>query len=87
MSSGAYLVVVKGAIHNSFSDAPFISPERYKGMTINAGRALTITNAYVLAFFERYLQGRRQPLLEGNAPTFPEVTMEVYRPRKRSKTK
>lgn len=85
MSSGAYLVVVKGAIHNSFSNAPFISPERYKGMTIDAGRALTITNAYVLAFFERHLRGRRQPLLEGNAPMFPEVTIEVYRPRKHSK--
>jgi hypothetical protein len=87
MSSGAYLVVVKGAIHNSFSNAPFISPDRYRGMTISAGRALTITNAYVLAFFERHLLGRRQPLLEGNSAMFPEVTLEVYRPRGLSKIK
>ncbi len=80
MSSGVYLVTVKGATHNSFSNAPFISPERYSGMTISPERALAITNAYVLAFFERYLQGRRQPLLKGIAPMFPEVTLDVYRP-------
>ena len=27
MSSGVYLVTVKGAMHNSFSDMPFIAPE------------------------------------------------------------
>ena len=48
----------------SFTDAPSIAPARYSDIAINAERALTITNAYVLAFFERYLQGRRQPLLE-----------------------
>jgi predicted dienelactone hydrolase len=84
MSSGVYLVTVKGAMHNSFSDMPFISPERYSNIKINAARALTITNAYVLAFFDRYLRGRRQPLLEGNVPKFPEVTLQVYRPSKAS---
>jgi dienelactone hydrolase len=82
MSSGMYLVTVKGAMHNSFSDMPFISPERYRNIQIDAGRALTITNAYILAFFERYLRGKRQPLLEGNAAAFPEVTLQVYIPRK-----
>ena len=82
MSSGVYLVTVKGAMHNSFSDMPFISPARYSNIEINAARAITITNAYVLAFFDRYLRGRRHALLEGNAPIFPEVTLQVYRPRK-----
>ena len=82
MSSGVYLVTIKGAMHNSFSDMPFIAPERYSNIKINAARALTITNAYILAFFDRYLRGRRQALLEGNAPMFPEVTLQVYRPRK-----
>jgi predicted dienelactone hydrolase len=86
MSSSVYLVTVTGAMHNSFSDMPFISPERYSSIKINAARALTITNAYILAFFDRYLRGRRQPLLEGNAPMFPEVTLQVYRPRKQSTT-
>ena len=82
MSSGVYVVTVKGAMHNSFSDMPFIAPERYRNIEINAARALTITNAYVLAFFDRYLRGRRQPLLEGNSADFPEVTVQIYGPRK-----
>ena len=82
MSSGVYLVTVKGARHNSFSDMPFISPDRYSNVEINAERALTITNAYILAFFDRYLRGRRQPLLKGNTPLFPEVTLQIYRPKK-----
>lgn len=82
MSSGVYLVVVKGAKHMSFSDAPLIAPERYRDIAINSRRANAITNAYVLAFFDRFLRGRRQPLLEGISPRFPEVTLELYRPIK-----
>ena len=84
MSSGVYLVTVKGAMHNSFSDMPFIASERYSNIQINAERALTITNAYILAFFDRYLRGRPQSLLKGNAPMFPEVTLKIYRPRARN---
>jgi predicted dienelactone hydrolase len=84
MSSGVYLVVVKGAKHMSFSDAPLIAPKRYSDIAIDATRATSITNAYVLAFSERYLQGRGQSLLKHNFPTFPEVTLEVYRPAKKS---
>ena len=69
----------------SFSDAPLIAPKRYGDIAIDATRAITITNAYVLAFFDRYLQGRRQPLLKGVAPMFPEVTLETYRPGKLAK--
>jgi predicted dienelactone hydrolase len=85
MSSGAYLVVVKGAKHVSFSDIAYIAPERYRDIEIKAERALTITNAYVLAFFDHYLKARRQPLLEGAAPNFPEVTLEVYSPGRSAK--
>lgn len=81
MSAGVYLVTVKGAMHNSFSDMPFIAPARYSNIKINAERALTITNAYILAFFDRYLQGRQQSLLNGNSTKFPEVTLQIYRPR------
>jgi hypothetical protein len=84
MSSGVYLVTVKGAMHNSFSDMPFIAPERYSNIEINAERALTITNAYILAFFDRYLQGRPQSLLKASDPMFPEVTLKVYRQRKQN---
>lgn len=74
------MVVVKGAKHISFSDIAYIAPERYRDIEIKAERALTITNAYVLAFFDHYLKALRQPLLESAAPNFPEVTLEVYSP-------
>ena len=82
MSSGAYLVVVKGAQHNSFSDMQFIAPEPYGDTRSNAERVLTITNAYILAFFDRYLKGRQQSLLKASDQMFPEVTLKVYRQRK-----
>ena len=85
MSGGVYLVTVKGAVHNSFSDMPIIVPERFSNVKIDGARALAITNAYILAFFDRYLRGRRQTLLEGNAPKFPEVTLQVY-PRRNPAT-
>ncbi|MGH9956350.1 MAG: alpha/beta hydrolase family protein, partial [Pyrinomonadaceae bacterium] len=79
MPSGVYLVTVKGAAHNSFSDMPFIAPERWSNIEINAARALTITNTYLVAFFDRYLKGRPQSLLKASDPMFPEVTVKVYR--------
>ena len=82
MSSGVYLVVIKGAKHMSFSDAPLVAPERYSDIAINAQRATAITNTYVLAFFDRFLRGKQQPLLEGPSPKFSEVTLELYRPTK-----
>ena len=82
MSSGVYLVVVKGAQHNSFSDMQFIAPERYGDTRSNAERVLKITNAYILAFFDRYLQSRQQSLLKDSDQMFPEVTLKVYRQRK-----
>lgn len=82
MSGGVYLVTVKGAQHNSFSDMPFIAPDRYSNIQINAERALTITNAYILAFFDRYLRDRPQQLLKASDPAFPEVTLKVYRANK-----
>jgi predicted dienelactone hydrolase len=82
MSAGVYLVTVKGAMHNSFSDMPFIAPDRYTNIQISAVRALTITNAYLLAFFDQYLRGRPQSLLKASNPMFPEVTLKVYRNKK-----
>jgi predicted dienelactone hydrolase len=78
MSSGVYLVTVKGAMHNSFSDMPFISPDRYSNITINAERALTITNAYILAFFDRFVRNQPQSLLKASDHRFPEVTLKKY---------
>jgi dienelactone hydrolase len=80
MKSGMYHVLVTGARHTSFTDGPFIAPDTARNVRINAGRALEITNAYLLAFFDRTLRGRRTRLLDGVSPQFPEVRLEVNRP-------
>ncbi|WP_431898518.1 hypothetical protein [Nonomuraea sp. bgisy101] len=36
-------------------------------------RSLEITRAYVGAFFDLHLKGRKQPLLDGPSPADPEV--------------
>jgi predicted dienelactone hydrolase len=76
---GAYHVVVAGAKHMSFTDAPLIAPENYSNIGIDARRALQITNAYVLAFLDRFLRGRASALLSGRS-AFPEVTFERVTP-------
>ena len=62
-------------------DMQFIAPDRYSDTKSHAERVLTITNAYLLAFFDRYLRGRTQLLLKDSAPMFPEVTLKIYRPK------
>ena len=84
MSSGVFLVVVNGAKHMSFSDAPLISPDHYKDISIDASRALQITNAYVLAFFDRYLKSHKEPLLNEKTRKFPEVSLKIYKPGRRA---
>jgi hypothetical protein len=80
MTAGAYLVVVAGAVHASFSNQPFIAPERYPGVALDFGRTLQITDAYLLAFFNRHLRGTAEPLLERRPPPYPEVSVTHYQP-------
>ncbi|MEV4188995.1 hypothetical protein AB0J28_46930 [Streptosporangium canum] len=42
--------------------------------TIPEKRALAFQRAYPLAFFDRFLRGKKSPLLDGPTPRFPEVT-------------
>jgi hypothetical protein len=44
--------------------------------TIDPKRAIKITQAYVEAFFDRYLNGKTNPLLNGSSPDYPEITLE-----------
>ncbi len=44
---------------------------------VEPARAVQITNAYTLAFFDHYLKGIEQPLLGGPSPDYPEVQIEA----------
>jgi len=80
MSVGAYLVMSPGAVHMSFSDVALISPQRFPAARQDFRRTIEITNAYLLAFFDKYLRGQAAPLLEARSSAYPEVRLTVYPP-------
>ncbi len=75
----AYYLDAPGMFHVNFTDAPFWSPITSQlGLTgpVDGKRMFDIVNAYSLAFFDKYLKGQREPLLDGPATQFPEVHLE-----------
>ncbi len=80
----AYLLSIAGTRHFNFSDLPLrqvpvlrplFMAAGYEG-SIEPARALQITNAYLVAFFDQYLKGNRNNLLNGPSPDYPEVQIE-----------
>jgi hypothetical protein len=81
--NGAYLLTLKGSRHFDFSDyavlfSPVLRMEDLLG-PIDGRDALRTTNAYLLAFFDRYLKGEKVPLLGGPSAKYPEVRFESRR--------
>ena len=76
-SGPTYLVASDQLIHNSFSDA-FFWPHKLDlpEEIVDARRATQIIDSYVIAFFDRYLKGDEQELLQGQSEAFPEVVVE-----------
>lgn len=72
-----YLVASDQLIHFSFSDA-MLWPNNLDLATniVDGVRGTQIINAYVIAFFDRYLKGEEQPLLQGPSDDFPEVDIQ-----------
>jgi dienelactone hydrolase len=69
---GGYYLRIEGAAHSNFSDRPLYSPLR---RLTDAGRmrpqrAFQIINEYTLAFFEQYLNGRVQSILESRVSPY-----------------
>jgi hypothetical protein len=74
-----------GAAHNAYDDYQVLLPQIAAAIgvsdevlltwigTLDPGRAVRIQQAYPLAFFDLHLRHRRQRLLEGPSPAFPEV--------------
>jgi len=73
-------VTVPGTTHLNFTDMNLRSPLRRLrgGGAIDRFRALEIVNAYVCSFFERELQGKTEPLLDGDSNLFPEAKVKVW---------
>ena len=74
----AYVVLIAGFTHGTFTDLPlFEDAWGDAGSAIDGERALAIQRAYVRAFFDTHLKGRRTSLLDGHSPDFPEVLLLV----------
>ena len=66
----AYYLDAPGMFHVNFTDAPFWSPITSQlGLTgpVDGKRMFDIVNAYSVAFFDKYLKGRPEALLDGPA--------------------
>jgi predicted dienelactone hydrolase len=81
----AYYLSLDGAEHFSFSDLPLrlLPPVRTLFVAtgtlgpIRPARGLEIASAYLVAFFDRYLQGIDSALLLGPSPEYPEVEFDA----------
>ena len=80
----AYYLSIRGTRHFNFSDMPLRLPPLsgillekmgYIG-PIGPARGLEISNAYLVAFFDRSLKGINSQLLEGPSSKYPEVHFE-----------
>ncbi|MBT2285876.1 lipase [Paenibacillus polymyxa] len=71
-----YYLTVENFFHQSFTDISLISPKMFaRGMTPEHN--VDITRSYTLAFFDHYLKGEEQPLLQGPSSKFPEATYDT----------
>ncbi|MEO1400909.1 MAG: hypothetical protein AAFV72_06585 [Cyanobacteria bacterium J06635_1] len=78
LKGDGYCLTVAGARHNDFFDLPLLELEPDGGFgTLPLGRATEITQAYTLAFFERYLKHQPQALLTGPSRAYPEVEILI----------
>jgi predicted dienelactone hydrolase len=81
-----YWLSIANAGHFNFSDLPFRQAPAVRPLfrlagiegTISPGRGLEVTNAYLAAFFDQYLRGAQEDLLDGPSPAYPEVTIEKH---------
>jgi predicted dienelactone hydrolase len=72
-----YELTIAKTDHGHFSDLMYFFPRDTAQLA--PARAHEIINAYTLAFFDRYLKGRKGSLLDGGPPPFPEATFRKLR--------
>ena len=83
LENAGYYLAIEGFTHFNFTDLPLISPMlENRGITgpIDGLRGMRIVNDYTLAFFQKHLNGRNTPLLEGPSIDYPEVFFEIRNP-------
>ena len=79
-SFGGYVLSVKGAEHEDFTDQPLVSPLRilsHRG-ALPAQRIQEIVRRYVLAFFDKTLRGEDPEVLRAQPGPFSEAALESW---------
>jgi hypothetical protein len=77
---GGYLLSVKGAAHEDFTDQPLISPLRslsHRG-TLPAREIHSIVRGYVVAFFDKTLRGKDSGVLDAHSNPYSEAWLEAW---------
>ncbi len=84
VNAPAFHLRLAGVLHADFGDYPLLSPLSaplmYERGTLNGERTVYVVDAYILAFFDRYLKNLPSPLLDGPLPDYPEVKFESHSP-------
>jgi len=81
-TNDTYYLTIDHFNHQSFTDIALISPSIF-AKDIEPVHNIDITRSYVRAFFDQYLKGEQQTLLNGQSPEYPEVKFdEVYTKKK-----
>lgn len=76
------IVSVNNAEHNDFTDMTFLLPGVKRIGTdilgkIDGDKQEDIMNEYILSFFNKYLKGIEEPLIDNRVESYPEVTTEL----------
>jgi hypothetical protein len=77
---GGYILFLANSRHADFTDRSLFSPiPSWTGKgQIGPRRAHEIVNAYTLAFFNRYLRGSQETLLQGDSSPYREVELHRF---------
>ena len=77
---GGYLLSVKGAAHDDFTDQPLVSPLRILSHcgAIPARRIQSIVRSYVVAFFAKTLRGQDPRVLDARSSSYSEAWLEAW---------
>ena len=75
--SAGYEVVIRGAVHMSFTDIPFAIPQAAQG-ALSTERVLVLTSGLVRSFLARHLDGEQGSQLEDFVDAAEEVTLFVH---------
>jgi predicted dienelactone hydrolase len=78
--NGGYLLFINGTNHVDFTDRSLFSPLlSLSGRgSLGTKRAHAVINAYTVAFFSHFLNGKNEPLLETSPSPFSEVEFHAF---------